>query len=56
MRSFDLRRAAVAYLAHGGEEGRLLLDAYVRGVNAALRILRRRRPLEHRLLRLPLEP
>ncbi|MFV1959395.1 MAG: penicillin acylase family protein, partial [Planctomycetota bacterium] len=56
MRAFDLVGAARRYLAVTGGEDRRLLDAYVRGVNAALVLLRRHRPLEHRLLRLPLLP
>ncbi len=54
VRAFDLVRAARRYLAEAPAEGRLLLDAYVRGVNRALVLLRSRRPLEHRLLRLAL--
>jgi penicillin amidase len=56
MRSLDLVRAATRYFGTADDEGRALLDGYVRGVNAALRVLRRRRPLEHRLLGLPLVP
>ncbi len=57
MRCFDLAGSARRYHDRTvGEEGRALLDAYVAGVNAALPYLRRRRPLEHRLLGLPLVP
>jgi penicillin amidase len=56
MRVLDLPGAARRVWARGGAEGRALLRAYVQGVNAAVAQQRRRRPLEYRLLRLPLEP
>lgn len=56
MRQLDLVGAARRTVAAASPEDRALLDAYVRGVNATLDLLRRRRPLEHKLLRLPLAP
>jgi penicillin amidase len=56
MRTLDLVGAARRYYDTGDDEGRGLMDAYVRGVNRAVEMLRRCRPLEHRLLRLPLKP
>ena len=57
MRCFDLTRAARRYHeSTQDQEGRVLLDAYVAGVNAAIPYLRRCRPLEYRILRLPLVP
>ena len=55
MRVFDLERAAERTWESAGSEGRALLGAYVEGVNTCLARQRRRRPLEHRLLGLPLE-
>lgn len=56
MHALDVLPAATRALEQADEEGRRLLEAYAAGVNAALEVLRRRRPLEHRLLRLELEP
>ena len=56
MRVLDLVPAARRALAAATPEERRLLDAYVEGVNAGVHALARRRPLEHRLLRLALEP
>lgn len=56
MRQLDLVGAARRTVAAAPPEDRALLDAYVRGVNEALALLRRRRPLEHRLLGLGLAP
>ena len=55
MRALDLTRAARRVWHAGTPEGRSLLSAYVGGVNAAIEMMRRRVPLEHRLLRLKLE-
>jgi penicillin amidase len=55
MHLLDVEGAAQRTWAHTRGEGRALLAAYVQGVNGAVAMLRRRRPLEHRLLRLPLE-
>lgn len=54
MRVLGLRRAAEAVWTAGGREGRALLEAYAEGVNAA--VTQMRRPLEHRLLGLALDP
>ena len=54
MRALDLVPAAKRVWARGDADGRALLMAYVEGVNAMLPALRRAKPLEHRLLRLPL--
>ncbi len=54
MRALDLVPAAQRVWAIGDADGRALLMAYVEGVNAALPALRRARPLEYRLLRLPM--
>ena len=56
MRVFDLAPAAQRVWDAGSPEGRSLLMAYVEGVNACVAQLERSKPLEHRLLRLPLEP
>ncbi len=56
MRALDLLPAARRVWEHGDDDGRALLQAYVDGVNAGVRMLRRKKPLEHRLLRLPLRP
>jgi penicillin G amidase len=56
MLALDVPASAARGLAHADDEGRSLLDAYVAGVNAGLEVLRTRRPLEHRLLGLSLEP
>lgn len=56
MRVFDLAPAAQRVWEAGSPEGRSLLAAYVEGVNACVKQLERSKPLEHRLLRLPLEP
>jgi penicillin amidase len=56
MRVLGLRDAARRVWAAGDATARALLEAYVAGVNAAVRRMRRRRPLEHRLLKMPLEP
>ncbi|MDJ0523585.1 MAG: penicillin acylase family protein, partial [Planctomycetota bacterium] len=56
MRALDLLPSAQRVWEQGGDEGRALLGAYVRGVNAGVRMLKRHKPLEHRLLRLPLRP
>jgi penicillin amidase len=56
MLALDVVPSAQRLLARADDEGRSLLEAYVAGVNAALEVLRRVRPLEHRLLGLPLEP
>ncbi|MDF1700537.1 MAG: penicillin acylase family protein [Planctomycetota bacterium] len=55
MRVFDLAPSADRVWAEGSPEGRALLTAYVEGVNHCIERLRRGRPLEHRLLGLPLE-
>ncbi len=54
MRVLDVRAAAQRVWDGGGDEGRALLGAYAEGVNAAVKQMRR--PLGHRLVRLPLEP
>ena len=56
MRVLDLVPAARRALKAAAPGERRLLDAYVEGVNAGVRALSRRTPIEHRLLRLPLEP
>jgi len=56
MRVLDLYPSAQRVWAAASPEGRVLLTAYVEGVNTAVRMMRRRRPLEHRLLRIPLAP
>jgi penicillin amidase len=56
VRALDVAPSAQRTLEHADEEGRALLDAYVAGVNAGVEVLRRRRPIEHRLLGLPLLP
>lgn len=56
MHALDVLPAATRALERADDEGRALLEAYAAGVEAALEVLRRRRPLEHRLLGLPLEP
>ncbi len=58
LRVFDLARAAERTWEEGGADGRALLGAYVEGVNACVARLQAegRKPLEHRLLKLPLEP
>lgn len=56
MHALDVLPAATRALEQADEEGLRLLEAYAAGVNAALEVLRRRRPLEHRLLGLALEP
>jgi penicillin amidase len=56
MLALDVVPSAERMLARADEEGRTLLEAYVAGVNAALEVLRRVRPLEHRLLGLELKP
>lgn len=55
MRALDLLPAAQRVWDEGDAEGRALLGAYVRGVNAGVDALRRNKPLEHRLLGLPLK-
>ncbi|MDJ0976884.1 MAG: penicillin acylase family protein, partial [Planctomycetota bacterium] len=56
MRALDLVPAARRVLAHADAEGRRLIGAYVSGVNAALPMLRRRKPIEYRGIRLPIKP
>jgi len=56
LRVFDLAPAADRVWAASTPEGHALLSAYVEGVNTCVERMRRRRPLEHRLLGLPLEP
>lgn len=55
MRVLDLRPSAERVWAAGSVEGRALMLAYVEGVNVAVGMMRKRRPVEHRLLRLKLE-
>jgi penicillin amidase len=54
--ALDVVPSAERTLAHADDEGRGLLEAYTAGVNAGLEVVRRRRPLEHRLLGLELLP
>lgn len=56
MRVLGLERAARGVWATAEDEGRSLLRAYVQGVNRGVRLLARRKPLEHRLLRMPIQP
>ncbi len=56
MRALGLLEAARRVWDGASAEGRALLGAYVAGVNSAVAALRRRRPLEHRLLGLSLKP
>ena len=57
MRVLGLRESAERVVAAGAPEPRRLLEAYVDGVNQCVaHNVRRRRPLEHRLLRIPLRP
>jgi penicillin amidase len=54
VRTLDLLPSARRTLAAGDDEGRALLEAYVQGVNAAVEVLRRRRPPEYRAIGLPI--
>ncbi len=56
MRALDLVPSARRVWEAGDAEGRHLLCAYVEGVNAAVPLLRRRRPLEHRAMNIPIRP
>lgn len=56
LRALDVVPSAQRCLKHGDEEGNALLSAYVAGVNAGVEVLRRAKPIEHRLLRLDLAP
>jgi penicillin amidase len=56
MRALDLVPAARRYAQGVAPEARALLDAYARGVNAGVNVLRRRRPLEMLLIGAPIEP
>lgn len=56
LRALDVLPSAQRTLERADDEGRALLDAYVAGVNAGVELLRRARPVDHRLLRLDLEP
>ena len=56
MRVFDLAPAADRVWEAGSPEGRALLQAYVDGVNTCVERMQSSKPLEHKLLRLPLEP
>lgn len=56
MRAIGMESAARGVLRNANEEGRALLTAYVEGVNAALPMLRRHRPIEYRALRMPIKP
>jgi penicillin amidase len=56
LRVLDLVGAARRTLERADPGDRRLLDAFVAGVNAGFDILRRKRPLEFRLARIPVEP
>ena len=57
MRVLDLRGSAQRVVEAGEDEDRRLLRAYAAGVNQGLqRVVRRRRSVEHKLLRLRLQP
>jgi penicillin amidase len=55
-RTVGLARAAQAELDSTDPDSLALLDVFVAGVNASLRVARGRRPTEHRLLRVKIEP
>src|SRR3990172_7520528 len=55
-RTVGLARAAQAEIDATDPESLSLLDAYIAGVNASLRVARGRRAVEHRLLRVRVEP
>ncbi len=54
--ALDVVPSAQRTLERADDEGRGLLEAYAAGVNAGVEVLRRCRPLEHRLLDLELLP
>ncbi len=56
LRRVGLRRAARREAEQLGTEERAVLEAYSRGVNAAIQMLRNKLPLEMRLLRIRPEP
>lgn len=57
MRALDLRGSAQRVVDNGEDEDRRLMNAYVAGVNQGIeRWVRRNRPIEHRLARLPMAP
>lgn len=56
IRTLGLRRAAEASFAVLSEHGKDALDAYADGVSQAFLSMKRRKPLEHRILSAQLEP